>query len=388
MVAASRLRKKENTFRPEVSGERLPDLLKVAAIYGPNAAGKTSVVRALDFLGLMARRQPAAIQPAIPVSSFRFDKALTSQPSLFEVHFICQNQRYQFELAVTSDRVMREALTCYPQGKETILYERTFSSAGEKYVFGERLEGGAELHLAWQNLTNPKILFIAQAVANSSESLQQLRVPFGWLSAGVRVMDATYMHGWKAASQELARDYPSFAEDISVFLQDFDVPVTHMRFETVDGVKPDDTGSEIRTQLTHKSALGEALFEFEEESSGTQNLIGFWLPWGAFSRQLGGRKILVVDELDSSLHPKIVADLVSRHIHQNEPSQLIFTTHDTHLMDTKILRRDQIWIVERDMNGATNLNSVHDFEGREGEDVEKRYFEGRYRGLPFLRKKY
>ena len=66
-------------------------------------------------------------------------------------------------------------------------------------------------------------------------------------------------------------------------------------------------------------------------------------------------------------------------------SQLIFTTHDTHLMDTKLLRRDQIWLTERDAAGATQLRSVHDFEGRESEDVEKRYYEGRYRSLPFIK---
>jgi AAA15 family ATPase/GTPase len=93
-----------------------------------------------------------------------------------------------------------------------------------------------------------------------------------------------------------------------------------------------------------------------------------------------------VDELDSSLHPKIVATLVEKHINSKTSSQLIFTTHDTHLMDTKLLRRDQFWITERDMNGATQLRSIHDFQGRESEDIEKRYYEGRYRGLPFVKR--
>ncbi len=85
--------------------------------------------------------------------------------------------------------------------------------------------------------------------------------------------------------------------------------------------------------------------------------------------------------MPSSLHPKIVASLIAQHLQRDPPSQLIFTTHDTHLMDTKLLRRDQFWITERDVNGSTQLRSIHDFEGRESEDVEKRYYEGRYRGL-------
>jgi AAA15 family ATPase/GTPase len=99
-----------------------------------------------------------------------------------------------------------------------------------------------------------------------------------------------------------------------------------------------------------------------------------------------GACILAVDEIDSSLHPNIVAALVEKHLSATTPSQLIFTTHDTHLMDAKILRRDQFWLTERDANGATQLRAIHDFAGRESEDIEKRYYEGRYRGLPLIRK--
>lgn len=138
--------------------------------------------------------------------------------------------------------------------------------------------------------------------------------------------------------------------------------------------------------LTHISGLGSAEFDFSEESGGTKNLIGFWLPWFML-RLAGGEGVLAVDELDSSLHPELVADLIVKHLDSGLDAQLIFTTHDTHLMNTKTLRRDQFWITDRDANGATNLFSIHDFEGREGEDVEKRYFEGRYFGLPLIRRR-
>ena len=79
-------------------------------------------------------------------------------------------------------------------------------------------------------------------------------------------------------------------------------------------------------------------------------------------------------------------DPFGRTVKSDSISQLIFTTHDTHLMDAKILRRDQFWLTERDLNGATKLRSIYDFEGRESEDIEKRYYEGRYRGLPLLKR--
>ncbi|MNQ87243.1 hypothetical protein D3C85_1024580 [compost metagenome] len=187
----------------------------------------------------------------------------------------------------------------------------------------------------------------------------------------------------------------SQTNDLRDFLKALDIPVSIIElnsdgFDAVQNNK-EPTLKEIfaavqksKVTLTHSSHLGAAEFDFSEESCGTKNLIGFWLPWFMMN-QAGGSGVLCVDELNSSLHPDIVADLIGKHLDSGLDTQLIFTTHDTHLMNEKILRRDQFWITERDVNGATCLFSIHDFEGRESEDVEKRYFEGRYRGLPLIR---
>lgn len=397
MVAAPRLKKGDNVFKPVVKGEKLPDLLKVAAIYGPNASGKSNLIKALGIVGYIANRQPSAQFTPILVSPFRFDPQLANQPSRIELHFVCAEQRYAFELALTQERIVEERLVAFPKGKETLLYERRYSSSGDEYIFGPQLEGGQDLHELWKKATGSQVLFLAQAVANSSEELKQLREPLTWLQTGF-IMVSGGMDNWTNHSQELAKKYPSFAEEISLFLQDVDVPVTNIR---VDQIQSSSLGGlsaglqlsisekpKSKMVLTHKTALGEAEFDFLEESEGTKNLIGFWLPWSvhAESSLSKERRTLVVDELDSSLHPEIVVSLVSKYIKSDSPAQIIFTTHDTHLMDAKLLRRDQFWLTERDANGATQLRSIHDFEGRESEDLEKRYYEGRYRGLPFVRK--
>jgi AAA15 family ATPase/GTPase len=183
--------------------------------------------------------------------------------------------------------------------------------------------------------------------------------------------------------------------DLRDFLKAVDIPVTNIQLNTdADSVPTDKkltlkeffaAAQKDKVTLTHTSLLGGADFDFSEESGGTKNLIGFWLPWFMINHA-DGSGVLSVDELDSSLHPAIVAELIEKHLDSGRDTQLIFTTHDTHLMDAKTLRRDQYWITERDANGSTDLFSVHDFEGREGEDVEKLYFEGRYRGLPLIRR--
>lgn len=389
MVATAKLQKKENTFSPEVEKEKLPKLLKVAAIYGPNASGKSNLIKALELVGKFAARLPTATE-SLPVAPFRFDTALANQPSRITLHFVSQKIRYEFNLSATSERITEEKLTAYPKGKEALLYSRQHTGQVEQYTFGEQLEGDKALHSVWQQLTNPKMLFITQAVANSSDDMKQLRAPFEWLKSGLSIVEDDMGH-WNKLAQTVAGIAP-IAPQLSAFLQEVDVPISSIRFDAPEpsinetaGLTSVDSGNKAektakRTLLTHKTALGEAEFDFKEESKGTQNLAGFWLPW-----LMKASRILVADELDSSLHPNIVAALIKKHIEAEQPSQLIFTTHDTHLMDTKLMRRDQFWLTERDMNGATQLRSIHQFEGRESEDLEKRYYEGRYRALPFVR---
>ncbi len=386
MVAAPRLHKRENVFKPEPKSEKFPDLLKVAVIYGPNASGKSNLLKALEVVRLIARQTPSADSGTLlPVTPFLFDATLSNQPSEFELHFIQAGLRYQFNLAATNKRIVSEKLLVFPKGKETLLYSRQNSDAGELYNFGDLLTQSqvSTILESWKKLTPPKLLFIAQAIANSSETDNPLKDPFEWIKESGEFL---------LTSMNDAMNFPhkfiqggGFGEHIAQFLREVDVPISNVRFEQTETPKVDSYIHDIKTFFTHKTALGEAELSYENQSEGTKNLFLFWLPW-QFKERLPWTKLLIVDELDSSLHPEIVARLVEKHINSAKPSQLIFSTHDTHLMDAKILRRDQFWITERDMNGATQLRSIYDFEGRESEDIEKRYYEGRYRGLPLIKR--
>ena len=399
MVAAQRLKKKDCVVKPDVIGEKLPDLLKVAVIYGPNASGKSNLLSAFDVVQRIIRLKPSAEQLKLPVSSFRFDKELVDKPSRFEVHFIQNRQRYHFELALTSMRIIEERLTAYPSGVETLLYERLYDESGKtySYVMGDKLEGGLALHKAWQDLTGSQVLFISQAVANSSEALNQLRAPLNWFIQEFTVFDETDLNPMLRILEVMGSASSKIGTRLSTFLSGIDIPVTDIVFEsdysdtsttpTLGDFKnfPTDLSqlmsSKVKriTTLTHATALGNADFDISEESKGTKNLMAFFLPIAVMSKH-----IIIVDELDTSLHPLIVEDLVKKHLTTGGTGQLLFTAHDTHLMDTRLLRRDQFWLTERNANGATRLRSIHDFNGRESEDIEKRYFEGCYRALPIV----
>ncbi|WP_457392501.1 AAA family ATPase [Roseateles sp. P5_E1] len=406
MTAVPRLKKKSNVFPAPVDGEKLPDLLKVAVMYGPNASGKSNFLLALELVDRVASR-PADMTGNLPVTPFRFDSALHNEPSIFEVHFLAGRCRFEFLLALTRDRILRERLCAYPRGDETVLYDRQHIDGVDVYDT-KGLEGGDTVHDAWKKLTPPRALFISQAVASSSEELMQLRAPHAWLTRALFSFASKNVSSIAERALRLTRDSgheQAFGSEIAAFLSDVDVPVTRVRVERPEPVPDTDVirrntlerlGHNESPRIppparkgavfTHQTALGEADFGFDEESEGTQNLVGFWLPWSTREPAThSDRCILAVDEMDSSLHPAIVANLVKKHLEAETPSQLIFTTHDTHLMDSRLLRRDQFWIAERNVNGATELRSIHDFQGREGEDIEKRYYEGRYRGLPLVR---
>jgi AAA domain, putative AbiEii toxin, Type IV TA system len=393
MVAAPRIQKRDNVFVPDVEGEKLPPLLKVIAIYGPNASGKSNLIRALGTLDKFTRLQPNVEVKNLPVSPFRFDSRLASEPSRFEVHFVHQRLRYMFELAATQQRVIEERLTMFPRGQEELLYSRKHSDGVDVYEYGKLLDGGEALHKVWTSLTGPQVLFLSQAVANSNENMKQLRLPLSWLSKTTFTLDYS-MQGLRISAERLIAKTSWYGDAVVDLLRQVDLPIADIKSKDLNKITDEDKAAiglssafykdKFETVLTHETALGKAEFDIEDESDGTKNLIGFSFPWLMFNR--GISSILVIDEFDSSLHPKIVEALVIAFLKKSQSAQLIFTTHDTHLMDSKVLRRDQYWLTERDENGATQFRSIHDFEGREGEDIEKRYYEGRYRALPIIKR--
>ena len=140
----------------------------------------------------------------------------------------------------------------------------------------------------------------------------------------------------------------------------------------------------VKPRFFHKDVNTAETVEFDEseESDGTRALFAITGPW---LDVIENERVLVVDELDTSLHPLLVHHLVKRLHHEGTKAQLIFTTHDTTLLSQKLLRRDQVWFMEKDDRSATRLYPLSDFSPRENEAIERGYLNGRYGGIPFLK---
>jgi len=394
MVASTDKTLPENMIlAPEFGGR---SLLRSAVVYGPNAAGKSNLISAINFVDdLVNGSMDRKLNSPIEVTPFLLVTEPNTVPSEFEVTFIdSQDVRYQYGFHVTAKQVLREWLVAYPKGLPQTWFEREQPVGGEPtWYFGRNLKGK---NSQVAELTRPDVLFLSNAAKLNHRQLGRV---FEWFQKSLRVIGADelspYLSTYSAAR---AREDEQAQERIRrlMAVADFGISDFEIREETfTEKDLPEDMPAELRNQLINKKHLdvymrhpvgtgSEVALPLEEESNGTQRLFALS---GPLAEVLENGWTLFVDELDASLHPLLVRYLVELfHNPQLNPkgAQLIFNTHDTTLMDCCLFRRDQIWFVEKDRQGCSHLYPLLDYSPRKDEALAKGYLLGRYGAIPFL----
>ena len=374
----------------------VPSLLKSAVVYGTNAGGKSNLIMALQYMRSVVAESASVMQPGqtFSVQPFRLDPESETSPTEFEANFILNGIRYQYGFALTPQRVTSEFLLVYKAFKPQRWFDRHYDpqTGTDNYEFGPGLKGQKSV---WENATRPNALFLSMAVQLNSE---QLRPIFEWFVNKLAIFNHLNQLGTDF-SVEMLRD-PKGKHAIRAFLTSADISIADIKVVTrkVSGktvhfdlaagkteVHTEEGEKEINElQFYHVSEKGKAVLGWQDESNGTKVLFSFS---GPILDILNKGLILVVDELDNSLHPLLVRRLVelfnSPELNRNG-AQLIFSTHDTSLLDPYLLRRDQIWFVEKDREQASKLYPLSDFSPRKNEALERGYLIGRYGSLPFL----
>lgn len=373
-----------------------PHLLRSAVVYGANASGKSNLVKALQYMrGVVL--ESAAMQPGQAfdrLRPFRLDAAFAAQPTEFEVTFIHEEIRYQYGFAMTAERIISEHLLVYKAFKPQRWFDRHFDDVSGKdvYDFGPGLKGAKNL---WEGATRPNALFLSMAVQLNSELLRPV---FDWFASRLVVFNELSPLSPDFSVQMLKQEVERKA--IRDFLQAADMSITDIevqtrqtvvhsiRFDLATGKREEGPREQLMDEVKfhHVTEKGEATFDLLDESSGTRNLLFLA---GPILDILDKGLTLVVDELDTSLHTLLVQSLV-RLFHRPEintgGAQLVFTTHDTSLLDAYgLFRRDQVWFVEKKPDQSSSLFSLLDFSPRKNEALERGYLQGRYGALPFLR---
>ncbi|MDB9435992.1 ATP-binding protein [Dolichospermum lemmermannii CS-548] len=381
-------------------------LVTSAAIYGPNASGKSNLLKAIQVLKNLVMKSASRMQigDKLPVEPFRLNSESAKKPSSFEVIFIHEKIRYEYGVSLNRERVFEEWLIAYPNEVQQNWFSREYlpddpkfqPDEGYKWSFGKGLKGEKK---RIQRFVRSNSLFISHAAQNNHPQLTEV---FDFFQDELKII--------------LHIDTPFIVDDTNnegyynymvKLLNEADIGIADLKIEIIPETLNDDMIHRIQQEMqklginaiskdipdfgrldiitVHKMNDSDKTVEFEidEESDGTKRLFeiaGYWL----YVLQNG--EILIIDEIDRSLHPVLSKALIKMfnnpEINKNN-AQLIFTTHDTTLLDGEIFRPDQIWFTEKD-NSMTKLYSLFDFRPREDESLQKGYLLGRYGAIPFI----
>ncbi|MCX6381176.1 MAG: ATP/GTP-binding protein [Armatimonadetes bacterium] len=415
---------------PSVKARRL---VRAIALYGANASGKSNLIKAMKFAqNLIVKGTPS--RESIPFTPFKLGSS-QNLPSRFQFVFLSRGVEYIYGFAVNASRIVEEFLYAKPNGKEVKYFERITSENLKTEVdTGAILSKTKEIRqfLKYKEAdTRPNQLFLTAIFdGNIHNRTPELSPVVEWFQMVLTIIDADaqilqlpqLIHVREGLSPYLSHFLSSIDTGIcEVFVKEITwvwdryMPGVSLEkreeiLQALQNIAPPDTDAgEVRRVLTiedadltfnlyenekgelrllklllkHEGEEGKLVdFELEEESDGTQRMIHLapLLP----DIYAENERVIVIDELDRALHPHISRLFIQTALQKPLPSQLLFTTHDTNLLDSDLLRRDEIRFVEKERGGNSQIYSLAEFKIRPDLQIEKGYLNGRFGAIPFI----
>ncbi len=378
--------------------------LKSAVIYGANASGKSKFMEALMFMRHFTIYSSKDSQKGddISVEPFRLSSETENSPSEFEVVFIYNDIQYRYGFEVEKTQVVSEWLYHKPNTKEVELFYRDF----QDFEIHQRSYKKGAIGVKEGLVRDNALLISLAAQLNDEISIQVIE----WFKR-LKTISGLREEGYQGYTMDRTKD-PKTKLRILELLKAADLGIQDIKLEMLDiDSLPNDMPKELKDRLikeskeenrdiisdvltTHKKYdkskkyVEDVYFSLDEdESSGTRK---FFALTGPILDVIENGYILVVDELDSKLHPNLVCKLVSLFNSKElnpKNAQLIFNTHDTNLLSSGLFRRDQIWFTEKNKFGVASLYSLADFKTdsvRKTEAFEENYIRGKYGSVPYL----
>lgn len=347
---------------------RKKSLFPVLAIYGANAAGKTNVLHAMMTMREMVVGNTSKVPKGQNLIWEPF--ACTSNPTSFEMVFFYEGIRYAYGFSFDDKKIYNEYLYYWPNGREALIFSRD----KDTYEFRENIN---EQMILSKRTANNKLYL----VSSNDWNLPQTEKAYQWFAENmICLMDNESIDSETLAVIVSGNDKKAqiLRELMLADLGIVDITIKN-NLENVPVIT-----------TTHKITNENGTSEYfkllmNQESAGTQRFltrIGGWL------KALENGSLLVVDEIEDSLHPLLVKRLIEMIQDKSvnkKGAQLIFTTHDSMLLDLKFFRRDQIWFTEKNNETcATEVYCLTAFSPRKGENVRKGYLRGRFGAIPFI----
>ncbi|HNF14627.1 MAG TPA: ATP-binding protein [Leptospiraceae bacterium] len=392
-------------------------VLKMASIYGANGAGKSNLVKALLLLKSIVAGEE--LPPSVGASKFKFHPE--DQKQVLAVEFIQEKIPFYYALEISEGRILAEELYLSGLGKkeDVLLFERTSDSLRFTEEFESEEKNRILKTVLTEEFLRPERPMIRILSNRDNNYFYYVKKAFSWFQNTLTVLNPDSRPQALAHKLDTDKEFREFAEKImcsyhigvtalssekrnvseiagegqdTVFL-DFinsfrSSPNELIRARNTQGeelvfVKEDGEIFLKTLKMKHKGKGGlETSFSLSEESDGTVRLLDF-VP--AFHSLASSEKVFIIDEMERSIHPLLIRELVNKFsIDTESKGQLVFTTHESHLLDLEIFRQDEIWFAEKDMNGSTDLYSLSDFKVHRTLDAQKGYLTGRYGAVPFL----
>jgi len=376
-------------------------LLQTAVFYGKNNAGKSNILKAFAaFRWLVNSSNDLAIDEKIKANEyFLFNKENINQPTYFEIDFIGENNiRYVYKVVFDNSIIIEESAYFYKldidRQQPTKLFER---KKGKPIDFGEEHKGAKK---SLEKDLGSNQLFLSKASKNNPN--EHLAAMYSFFQKIEFVsFDSNYEeHVFSKKAREIASAKPEYTQRIGSLLNDFDTGIVsiNIKINTEDQFKfPNTISDEIKKKIIEdlkhsiqtehrffdvKNELESIFTPLEIESVGTQKLFSLL---AVVLDAIDNKKLLIIDELDKSLHTYWTNHIVKL-LYEELDSQLLFATHDSNLIDLPIFEKDQIYTVDKNYYGETEILSLADFTGiKKNDSLEKMYLAGKFGGIPSIK---
>lgn len=376
-------------------------ILPAAGFFGANASGKSNVLRAMhDMRQIVLQSFRSWAEERTKRTPFRLDRESADGPGRYEVELVLDGVLHRYGFVLDSNRILEEWAIRFPNGRPQRIFDRT----GDEISYGTTAK--ASLARAGEAVRSNALLLSTAVAFRGSE----LRPLYDWFNRNLRLAEARNRDGRQVFTAKQMQD-PVRKRRILALLRAADLGVVGAEEVVMDALPAevqekleqilalinegsDDTQfklgeNEALVNLLHQCADGsQVAFKPEEESLGTAVWLGLV---GPIIDALDAGSVLLADELDASLHPILVEQIVQLFqdpLSNPKRAQLLFNSHDAHLLGdstaTRTLGRDQIWFTEKRSDGSTSVYPLTDLNPRKEEAIGKRYMAGLYGAVPIV----
>jgi AAA15 family ATPase/GTPase len=359
-------------------------ILPAAAIYGANASGKSNLIDAMTMMKFHIQTSLAKenVTDKIQVEPFRLSTETENAPTEFEISFVVRGKLFRYGFLATKERVLEEWLykkELKERHKEMELFHR---EGDELYHHPNLFKIGKLIND--QQLAKGSVLILTLGYQLNDE---MARMVMEWFINFNTILGHQY-DGYRQFSHTQIEEETEIAGDMLALIRYADTGIEDL--STAEILERPEVLTHHSVYNENSERVGEKTFILDrQESEGTKKI--FHLS-GPILNSLKYGKVLVIDEMDAQLHPNLMEKLVlmfqDRRINK-QSAQLIFAGNNTNLLGAKLLRRDQVWVTEKNKFGATELYAIADYKTDKGkarntEAIEQNYIDGKYGGVPFL----